>query len=272
MKRGKVGGQSALERLLHTTSGEDNRKSNIRSWLESEGFDIEGEWETGDGPVDLYLPNNRVLIETKRASRLDAGPNAKGTGSKGDETAFEQIQRYILAERGRERLYADDAVQSKTWFGAVTDKRRWWIWEWPARGGEMSHPLSAWQNHTLNSTSAAALARLFHRPVGKPWAPRDVSWLFEDSLERLRKLYERERDVPATITQRGLWLQQLRAGGNAPTDDIDGMFVRHTLLILITRLIMRTIHDTNEINAGFVRWVPEASDIVQKLAGTSVAR
>ena len=76
-----------------------------------------------------------------------------------------------------------------------------------------------------------------------------------------------EKDVPATMTQRGLWLQQLEAGGNAPAEDIDLMFVRHTLLILITRMITSTITGENDVATGFVQWVPKDSDFIRSLQG-----
>ena len=92
--------------------------------------------------------------------------------------------------------------------------------------------------------------------------------MFAGSVEQLRGLYENKGRVQAAIAQRNLWLQQLRAGGNAPAEDVDELFVRHTLLILIARLIARTVRsDGDAATAGFVQWVPEDGDFVKDLAG-----
>lgn len=104
-----------VSKLLRKTHKEENRKSDVRGWLEYCGFDVDGEYDTGDGLVDLYLPNNRVLIEMKRVARRDNGPHAKGTGSRPDETAFEQLSRYVLAERDNERLYEQESMGRSWW-------------------------------------------------------------------------------------------------------------------------------------------------------------
>jgi len=45
------------------------------------GRDREMEFQTGDGPADIYLPARRFVIETK--SRGAAHPSAKGPGDRG---------------------------------------------------------------------------------------------------------------------------------------------------------------------------------------------
>ena len=71
----------------------------------------------------------------------------------------------------------------------------------------------------------------------------------------------RVKDYPATNTQKNLWLEQLKGSGNAPTSEIDNMFVVHTLLILIARIVSTTINkyhynnNENDIVEGFVGWV-----------------
>lgn len=44
------------------------------------------------------------------------------------------MERYVKAERSRERLYLEDGIEDLTWLGAVTDGRLWWVWEWPQYG------------------------------------------------------------------------------------------------------------------------------------------
>lgn len=70
-------------------------------------------------------------------------------------------------------------------------------------------------------------------------------------MYQLEELYKM-KDVPTTMTQRELWLQHLEAGRNVPAEDKDLMLVRRTLLILITRIIMSTITDENDVTTGFI--------------------
>ena len=44
--------------------------SDIRTWLKERRTDIGSEWRTSAGPIDLYLKNRRVVIETKTPRRL----------------------------------------------------------------------------------------------------------------------------------------------------------------------------------------------------------
>lgn len=263
--------ENAESRLLSSAgSGETNRQNHIQNWLYYRGVvNVEASYPTSEGPADLYLPNRRCIIEVKRATRLGGGPHKRGTGSKTSESAYEQLERYILAERKRERLYLDDEdKQGLPWLGIVTDSSRWWAWEWPPVGqGNYVQKNNTWNGTLLKKQNVDLLAKLFDREVGKEWAPINPAPLFGDAYESLKELYEKEKDVPATITQYGLWLQQLEAGGNAPTHDIAEMFVRHTLLILITRLITRTITQENDITAGFVQWVPKDSGFLRTLGG-----
>lgn len=104
--------------------------------------------------------------------------------------------------------------------------------------------------------------------VGRPWAPDDPVPQFSDMLGRLRAAYGRRRDVPDTRTQRSLWLEQLKGGGNHPATerDADELFVVHTLLILISRLVagMRVPDRRRRAAAdaallhGFVGWAAAA--------------
>ena len=77
----------------------------IRDWLVKNDLKPEEEFETGDGPVDLYLGGRRVLIETKRSERLKNGPRFPGTGSRGNESAFESAEE-VRAGREAARAHA----------------------------------------------------------------------------------------------------------------------------------------------------------------------
>ena len=90
---------------------------------------IRTEHQTDAGPVDLYLTNRRIILEVKQGGRLSRGPYADGTGSIGTESAFEQVARYVVAERARERLYLEEGVRERNWIGIATDGRVWYAWE-----------------------------------------------------------------------------------------------------------------------------------------------
>lgn len=249
---------NATSRLLGPTYGEDNRKAHIRSWLEDCGFDVEGEYGVGGGDaIDLYLPNRRVLIETKKVARLDNGPDAKRTGSRGDETAFEQLTRYVLAEREREHLYPQEDINDLPWLGAVTDKHRWWIWRWPVHGkGGKPRPIKQWQGRKLDQQGIHDLHHLLDRRVGKPWAPKSIAGLFSGSLESLRSLYEKNKDLNSARTMRSLWLRQLRVSGNAPArEDEQDLFLLHTFLIAVSSAISESVSRDTTSELGFAAWV-----------------
>lgn len=89
------------------SANEADRRSYIRQWLVSVGVPdsaMREEYHTAAGPIDLYLTNRRVIIEVKKGGRLDGGPDVPGTGSSKEETAMEQLDRYVREERRRERL------------------------------------------------------------------------------------------------------------------------------------------------------------------------
>jgi len=255
---------SPTNKLLRPASGsEKTRQEYITSWLRHIGVEeIESEFQTESGPVDLYLINRRILIEVKGKARLKNGPKAPRSGSRADESAFQQISRYIEAERRQEQLLFEEAEQAQlSWIGIVTDGVRWWAWEW-LESNINGKPIPQWQDTRLTEDNIKSLENLIGRgKVGKGWVPADPSALFEDTLVELKALFLRVKNYPATNTQQKLWLEQLRSSGNAPTSDIDDMFVTHTLLILIARIVLDSInryhHSSNleSITEGFVGWV-----------------
>jgi len=256
---------SATGNLLRPPSARKKaRQEYIADWLRHIGIgEIESEFQTGSGPVDLYLANRRVLIEVKSKARLKNGPNAPRSGSRGGESAFQQISRHIEAERRQDRPVSGGGAQSRlSWIGIVTDGERWWAWEWPEKNAN-GEPVPRWQDTKLTEGNIKALEGIITRgKAGKDWVPADPSTLFEGSLAGLKELFLRVKSHPATNTQKKLWLEQLQSGGNAPTSDVDDMFVAHTLLILIARIVLNTViryrHDSSSgdsVTEGFVGWV-----------------
>ena len=252
---------NAARRLLNPPSKKEaDRRAYIRTWLDSIGVpesSIRAEYHTRVGPIDLYLTNRRVIIEVKQSGRLDKGPAQLGTGSKKSETAFEQLDRYVRAERLRERLYLEEDITDSTWLGAVTDCKVWYVWEWSPRPLDYESspiPIQAWQGQKLNSDNLPRLASLLNREsVGREWATADMSHVFSDTRDSIDEYYQKHRGIGAVKTQRSLWLEQLKGGGNPPNGEEDKIFVLHSLLILISRLIS----STDSPREGFVQWVPD---------------
>ena len=276
MPKKKDGREDSEEILLAPPfGGEDDRRSYIYNWLTSIGVpasSVRAEYPTAEGSIDLYLANRRVVIEVKRGGRLERGPYAEGTESKAGESAFEQLERHLKAERARERLYLEDGVRDKNWIGAVTDCRVWYMWEWgpePGAGagdgrglGDAAARINAWHGRTLDRGGIGRLARLLARgTVGREWATADMSDMFQPIKSCLDRAYARGRGLREARVQKGLWLEQLRAGGNAPESDEDDLFVLHTMLILASRMIS----GRGDARRGFAGWVPD--EIVAEMKG-----
>ena len=251
--------------LLNPPSkNEADRRAYIRSYLHHIGIperSIRAEYRTqNNGPVDLYLTNRRVIIETKKEGRLKDGPCFRGSGSRRDESAFEQLERYIIDERPREQRHLiGDVDNSIPWLGILTDGQKWWAWEWaPKEGRDDARPNSYWQGRELGRKDLENLKTLLSRKaVGKEWATADMSGEFGDVMHDLQSMYTTRKAFQSTKTQQLLWLNQLKASGNAPSTEIDETFVLHTMLILISRMIYYsgTKYDEDKITEGFVNWV-----------------
>ena len=93
-----------------------------------------------------------------------------------------------------------------------------------------------------------------------PPAPAD---LFQDHAAALHELY---RQMPSDVrgnteTKRRLWLDMLQVSGIAPHDnDADQLFVTHSLLISIARIVTHTLTPQEKnwkgaLRDGFVSWI-----------------
>lgn len=90
----------------------------VRSWLNEIGIPdahIRAEEQPAGGAIhspdkmDLYLPEECVIIEVKRQRRLSMGPYERGTGSSRNESAHEQVGRHVADERCQWRFYSTAA-------------------------------------------------------------------------------------------------------------------------------------------------------------------
>ena len=225
------------------------------------------------GSCDLYIYDKRTIIEVKRVKRLDNGPHHPDSGDNG-RSAFDQLEEYILAERSRQNssitdyIKDDGIIRSFYWIGIVTNYKKWWAWTWPQHQSDDDAKLQDSFNGTeLTPTKEKQLMVLLDRKDTKP-VPEDLGPMFEPHMKRFNELYNTLRDHPDTETQRGLWYKQLEASGNTPDDNnIDEIFVRHTLLILVTRLISKATggQESDILTQGFVSWVNSNGDEIKSL-------
>ena len=91
--------------------------------LEALDYDVEPEYGVQSGGwMDIYLPQRRVVIETKRTGEAD--PDSVRNTDTG-ETQFEQCERYVQAEWERDRARLDfDGLGDLPWraINPVVDK------------------------------------------------------------------------------------------------------------------------------------------------------
>lgn len=228
----------AAKDLLRIGRGdsEDAILGAISRWLAGIGVDSRPQYGTPAGPVGLHLMQTHCMIEVEKPGRLDAGPEARGSGSPGGEgeSALDRLKRRVSSSRQLSH-YA-----GPQWRGAVTDGRVWWVWQWPPAGeGGEPRAYGAWARRRLTAENIGDLgAILRRRSAGRPRAPDDPAPQFAGMLARFRAAHRRTRDSPGTRMRQGLWLEQLEGGGIRPApQDADDLFVIHTVLVLISRLV-----------------------------------
>ena len=218
--------------------------------------------QTGDGPCDLFLPARRVVIEVKE--RGAAGPERPG--SQPGETQYEQVQRYVLALRERERRNSPVAAAASDvpWIGALTDGVRWWAWEWPAAGdgadGIPHAPLHEQQFERSPDALVAACRALAERSAGKPWVPADPAELFRPLRDRLDGIWGL-RDGESAETQVRLWRDLVRGSGIEVADERrDSLFLDHCLLVTLARYVSRSLDGAayEPPTDGFIAWLSDA--------------
>ena len=282
---------------LQRGTAEANIQDSIAAWLRSENVDYQLQYRTRSGPIDVHLKHLRCIIEVKRPERLKGGagragggPTAPGTGSGKtgrDESALDQISRYI------DSLAAHGSLEGGlNWRGVVTDGRRWWIWEWPevARsgggGGGGPEIVPGWNGRPIDMASMDELLREIARDDSAvlPWAPDDPTELFSPFIMPVRAAYDRNRSLANTAIQKRLWLEQLKGGGKYPDpEDEDDLFVRHTLLTVIARMVSgvrtngagkrgkgraamnRSPSSADRLLEGYVGWLVNAPDVLDQI-------
>ena len=244
----------------------------VGGWLRSLGIEYRPQYRTSKGPVDLHLLNRRIIIEVKSESRLHGDPYRRGTGSLNVESAYDQLSRYVDEQRNQTRLSSDQ----NRWHGVVTNGKRWWVWKWPLPGAEGEPEIVMdWNGKPLNSDTANDLMRiLLGQKSEKMVVPDEPKTLFVHHRKQFAELYEKERAKPDTVVQKLLWLEQLKASGIHPDKaNEDELFVVHTMLILISRLISGSstptgVNRIDDLFYGFVGWVASDHEEVLSLQRT----
>ncbi len=226
----------------------------------------ETEWETGDGPVDVFLPLHRVLIECKAPGK--AGPDAvSGYG----ETQFEQLKRYILAQRRAESEELDlQLTSSLNWTGILTDGSDYWVYQWSS---DLQHDSDIKERHRHltyksqpNEIRSLLKASIQGEECGKPLIPRDPSSIFETYESALDELWNKCKHLRHAKTQKKLWGQIIQASGMMPNDGevASRMFIKHCFLVAIARSVTNTLIDpdqsdesvrTERLSDGYINWI-----------------
>ena len=261
-----------INALLQEASGaEPERRSCLRNVFDEQDLhpilehSVRGS-DGASGSMDIFLPTRNVCVEVKERGKVD-DPYKPGTGSMLNESAYEQVQRYVWAERERVqnlRSYSDEKTES-TFLGIVTDGHLVWMWEWH-EGLRQGRPIQEWSNRTLSTPKDvhALVERLKRQQEGKLWSPADPSPIFRHFPAEFENYYERVKDLDSTTTQFHLWKRQLEISGNFPPSvyaEATKLFVLHTTMIMIARGVAAALNGTlrrEDINtAGFVGWCNE---------------
>ena len=252
-------------------SGRYGNESNVKLDLSQliDGMDwgpVEHEHTIPGGSIDVYIPHYRVIIETK-ARGLAEDPHKPQGGDR--ESAKEQLDRYVLNEI-REELgsfnWDPENRSNDPWIGVVTDGRAWHSWRYPH-----THDPEIETLHSTTVQNADALMKALKSVFGKQrsakqWVPVTPAGLFEDHAAELKRLYqELPPDVQRrTDTKQRLWLDMLQVSGITPeAGKIDQLFVTHSLLIAIARIVTRTLtaqrrEGKSALKDGFVSWITDS--------------
>lgn len=266
MKADIQSAQTRMAGILAAKYREARLRAELDNICRELGYDTDIEYQTGEGPADIYLPTRRAFIETKGFGLAD--PNRPSSSG---ETQEEQCERYVKAEHNRELNWLDlNQTRSLPWQAILTDGHKWWVWCWNATAdGKLAEKFLYAEREFLQGQDEDAiiwLRELTHESTGKPWIPANPYAEFEIYIPQLRKIHDDLKSDQATVTKYDLWLDMLKASGCAPEDDVQArdLFLNHTLLVTIARAVINTLRSpANQKSAeyamseGFAAW-PQA--------------
>ena len=234
---------------------EDDVRDRISAYLRRLGVN----YSLNQTMNDIRCGDSHVIIETKTVDNLSFGPHREGKGSRRDESPYDQVKRYVLEARKNDGR--DDNVE---WLGIVTDGIRWWIWRWPKDYAAREHKDVLWDGRRLTESSEPELSHILRRSVDKIGLPDKPESIFNEAIDDMLAYYNSVSHLTETAVQEKLWDAQLMAGGNKPKPDHrTQMFVVHSLLIMVSRIL-----SDNESKDGFAGWAASNERIRRKLTDT----
>lgn len=263
-------GVDAVQRLLKGLGRpEDQIRQDLVRVLDGLGIENLLSYRTPAGPADIYLPRRRTFIETKAVGLAENPERVQGRTN--DETPYEQVARYLTAEKDDElgALFSD-RQPDLPWTGVVTDGRIWHAWQFPhTYQTEAKCVFSGFmpQNETDFLQRIAPL--LNAEPVGKPWIPANPLSLFEGALHKLQAIYKNisnARIRKTTNTKKHLWLDILRGSGMAPANSYaqEDLFIAHCFLVALARGVVHTLGRPDDdpdprqlLRDGYPAWIIE---------------
>lgn len=250
----------SADRMRHKT--EANVRSDIVAMLREMNLGtIELEYQTGEGPVDIYLPNRSSFIEVK------SYPNARDPEliqSGRDESVRQQLDRYVHAEIAQEDLLRS-MENVFSWTGIITDGRNWHFYEYPnVRNSTPKLVESLSLINESNKLIDSLVNTLGTEMLGKEWIPPEPHKLFSTFKEELEDLYSQlpSKARRSTETKFQLWLDMMRASGMVPKQESaqQRLFLVHSFLIAIVKLVSHSMAHTGDpwnlaLHDGFCSWV-----------------
>ena len=246
---------------------ESNVKFDLSKLIDALGYGpVETEHAIVDGFIDIYIPHRRVIIETKARGLAD-DPYRRQSGAK--ESPKDQLDRYVLSEI-RKDLYSfewdPDNRSRHPWVGVVTDGRAWHVWRYPHAHDPETETIPSTTADSAEALIGALRDAFGKEHAGKQWVPAAPADLFRDHAAALVTLY---RQLPRderrrTETKRRLWLDMLHVSGIGPHDNnVDRLFITHSLLIAIARIVTYTLTPQGKdwkdaLKDGFVSWITDS--------------
>ena len=287
---GKWGAQGVLDAANRLLRGRQSKEPEVEHGVMDVlkaarcSYDIRVSNEGGE--MDLILRAERVVIEVKRPGRAD-DPFAAGTGSRGNESAYDQLERCVQGEREDEMRRLSFGDQSP-WRGIVCNGTWWHAWEWPIDPGSHDKPRHLGSNLFGSGQSVELvtwLGRVCEHGSGLEALPEDFhELLFAPHLSTLQSLhtelvsgYDREakriRD-----TQYELWRDLLAGADMTPPDaEANQLFLSHTFLVIAARVVADALGGSSApkeslASDGFVSWVshtPGGDEWVERMRKTA---
>ncbi len=228
----------------------------------------EQQWETGDGPVDIYLHGHRTLIECKPTGKIVKSQLRTG-GSQ-----FEQVRRYVVSIRRLEASYLKlENARRLEWTVVLTDGQQWLMWRWQDAPGAIE-PLSS-EPVQLDVRSDPASIVEFLRSLGsdgsKPLAPSNPHILYANDATQLQTIWEQARELRGAQIQFNLWWDAIRASGMDYGNESEAqtMFVRHCALVSFARAVRSALIDPDARDPiererlqteGFINWICQVQE------------